>query len=75
MISWITYIREVNEGIANAEKSQQRTLNSYEEYTYLQLLEKSIRRYMKSYLPKLDSSTISFNIAWSTLLGMLRSMT
>ena len=42
---------------------------------YLQLLEKSMRRYMKSYLPKLDSSTISFSIAWSTLFGMLRSMT
>lgn len=42
--------------------------------TYLQSLAKSMRRYMKSYLPQLDSSMMRLSIAWSTLLGMLRSM-
>jgi hypothetical protein len=29
---------------------------------------------MKSYFPKLDSSTISLSMAWSTLFGILRNM-
>ena len=40
----------------------------------MQSLAKSIRKYMKSYLPQLDSSTILLSIAWSTLFGMFRNI-
>ena len=43
--------------------------------TYLQLFEKSMRRYMKSYFPKLDSLTIPFSSVWLSLFGMFRSIT
>lgn len=42
--------------------------------TYLQSFAKSIRRYIKSYLPQLDWSIMSLSIAWLTLFGMFRSM-
>jgi hypothetical protein len=42
--------------------------------THLQSFAKSMRKYMKSYLPQLDSSTIRFSIAWSTLFGIFRNM-
>jgi hypothetical protein len=42
--------------------------------TYLQSLAKSMRRYMKSYFPQLDSSIILLSMAWSTLLGIFRSI-
>ena len=40
-------------------------------FTYLQLFEKSMRRYMKSYFPKLDSV---WSIPWLGLLRYIQEM-
>lgn len=60
-----TYVDEIDECVANAvQQVSYRSLFSYFVLkTYLQSFAKSMRRYMKSYLPQLDSSTILFNIA------------
>ena len=71
-------VNKVDEGIANTVYCQSNFLENAKiselTGTHLQSFWKSILRYMKSYLPQLDSSTITFNICWSTLLGMLRNM-
>lgn len=65
---------EVDEGIADAREWSVLELCIAGVCTYLQSLAKSIRRYMKSYLPKEETSTIFFKRGWSTLFGILRSM-
>lgn len=72
----MTYIDEVDECVTNTENGPSVMSDECEEWanTHLQSLAKSMRKYMKSYLPQLDSSTIRFSIAWSTLLGIFRNM-
>lgn len=65
---------EVDEGIADAGEWSLLESGITGVCTYLQSLAKSIRRYIKSYRPKEETSTIFFKRGWSTLFGMLRSI-
>lgn len=65
---------KVNERIADASKWSVLKSVISEVCTYLQSLAKSIRKYMKSYRPKEETSTIFLRRGWSTLLGMFLNM-
>lgn len=71
----ITYVDKIYECITDTSSASVATRSFIPVTdTHLQSFAKSMRKYMKSYFPQLESSIIRFSIAWSTLFGIFRSM-
>ena len=58
----LTYIDEVDKSVSNTVNRVSDETERVAMASYLQSFAKSMRRYMKSYFPQLDWSTIPFNM-------------
>lgn len=68
------YINEVDEGVADVAVICEVWWGGQQVVDSVAFFDLPMRRYMKSYSPRLVSSRMSFSICESILLGMLRNM-